>query len=320
VSDSPNLRNSHTGKTQASIRLAMKTTILITLLTFSTSGLLLAQDGVELAAPIEKDKLDETTEIGEVETVNDPALAEAAERAGNTRSSSEKVPEIKRETPDPTGAELAKIPPTERQVLSNHMQRASVFVRGIRLQEALDELFKAEVITKKYKANFYQLHNLKGAVFTKMREFEQSRSSFDRAIALDPESFHPQFNLAELEFVEKRWVSAEKAFSKLVDRYGKKPLGEDLEIEQTTERLMQFKIVICMLMQGREEDALAVIKDFGYLEDNPAYYYANAAVDFSKEKKEDAQTWLESAKRIYDPGLLEVFIDSFVEVGWVETL
>ena len=73
-------------------------------------------------------------------------------------------------------------------------------------------------------------------------------------------------------------------------------------------------------MQGREEDAMAIIKDFGYLEDNPAYYYGNAAVEFSKEKKEEAQTWLESAKRIYDPGLLEVFIDSFVEVGWVETL
>ncbi|MEZ5328190.1 MAG: tetratricopeptide repeat protein [Verrucomicrobiales bacterium] len=297
----------------------MKITILTTVLTFSTSALLFGQDGVELAAEIEKDKLDQTTEIGEVETVDNPDLAEAADRAGNV-APSEKLPVIKRKTPDPTAAELAKVPPTERQVLSNHMQRASVFVRGIRLQEALDELFQAEAVTSKYKANFYQLYNLKGAVYTKMREFEQSRTAFDRAIEIDPESFHPQFNLAELEFVEKNWVAAEKAFSALVDRYGNKPLGEDLEIELTTERLMQFKIVVCMLMQGREEDALAIIKKFNYLEDNPAYYYGYAAVEFSKGNKEEAQTWLESAKRIYDPSLLEVFVDSFVEVGWVETL
>lgn len=298
----------------------MKITILTTFLTFSVSSILLAQDGVELAAPVEKDKLDNAVEIEDVETVNNPELAEAAERAGNARTNSEKIPTIKRKTPDPTSGELSKIPPTERQVLSNHMQRASVFVRGIRLQEALDELFKAETITKKYKANFYQLHNLKGAVYTKMREFNQSRESFEKAIALDPESFHPQFNLAELEFVEKNWVAAEKAFGKLVERYGNKSPGEDLEIEQTTERLMQFKLVICMLMQGREDDALEIIKKFNYLEDNPAYYYGNAALEFSKEKKEEAQTWLESAKNIYDPSLLEVFIDSFVEVGWVETL
>jgi tetratricopeptide (TPR) repeat protein len=319
LSESVNLASSHTVRHKKALRSAMKNTILTAVLTFSTSALLFGQDGVELAAPVEPDSLDKTTSIPEVETVNNPDLEQAADLAGNV-APSEKMPEIKRKTPDPTSAELAKVPPTERQVLSNHMQRASVFVRGIRLQEALDELFQAEAVTNKYKANFYQLYNLKGAVYTKMREFGQSRTAFQKAIELDPESFHPQFNLAELEFVEKNWVAAEKAFAKLVERYGNKPLGEDLEIELTTERLMQFKVVICMLMQGREEDALAIVKKFGYLEDNPAYYYGNAAVEFSKEKKEEAQTWLESARRIYEPSLLEVFVDSFVEVGWVETL
>jgi len=137
---------------------------------------------------------------------------------------------------------------------------------------------------------------------------------------LDPESFHPKFNLAELEFVEQRWVNAEKAFGGLVERYGDKPIDEAPEIELTTERLMQFKVLICMLKQGRDQDAQGLIDKFNYLEDNPAFYYGNAAVQFSNEDKDEAQTWLNSAKRIYDPSLLEVFIDSFVEVGWVETL
>lgn len=274
---------------------------------------------LETQQEVEKDTLDKSTEIEEIETIKNPELESQAERAAGVQSS-EELPVIQRRTPDPTSAELAKIPPTERQVIGNHMQRASVFVRGIRLQEALDELFKADAIAQKYKANFYQLYNLKGAVFTKMREFGQSREAFQAAVELDPESFHPQFNIAELEFVEKNWVAAEKAFSALVDRYGNKAPGERLEIELTTERLMQFKVVICLLMQGREEDAKEVLSRFNYLEDNPAYYYGNAAVQFALGNKEEAQSWLESAKRIYDPGLLEVFIDSFVEVGWVETL
>ena len=297
----------------------MKITSITTFLAIFGAGALFAQDNLELGAETEKDELDTATEIGEVETVKNPELDNQAERGG-TYTTDKVIPKIQRNTPDPTQGELSKIPPDEKQVLSTHMERASVFVRGIRLQEALDEIYKAEAIAKKFEANFYQLHNLKGAIFTKMRDFGQARSAFDKAIALDPESFHPQFNLAELNFVEQKWVDAEKSFTRLVERYGNKKLGQPLEIEETTERLMQFKILICMLMQGREDDANELMSQFNYLEDNPAYYYGNAAVEFAKENKEEAQGWLDSAKRIYAANLLEVFIDSFVEVGWVETL
>ena len=278
-----------------------------------------AQDPLELKdEEALKDPLDKKTEIEAPATVANSDLDSQAQK-GTFRSDEVQLKQV-RKGPDPTANNLAKIPPDKRNELKDHMSRASVYVRGIRLQEALDELFKAEAIANEFDVKFFQLHNLKGAVYTKMRSFEEARVEFEKAIAIDGESFHPQFNLAELDFVEERFQGAEDGFSKLLERYGGLTPDGFRQILESTERLMQFKVLICMLKEGREEDATNLIAKFNYLEDNPAYYYGNAAVEFSKENKEEAQSWMKSAERIYDPAIREIFMDSFVEVGWVETL
>ena len=75
------------------------------------------------------------------------------------------------------------------------------------------------------------------------------------------------------------------------------------------------------LQQKKDSEADQILKTFDqYDADSPAFYYGNAVKLFIKENKEGANEWLESAKRIYPKEVNEVYNDSLVEMGWLETL
>jgi len=220
---------------------------------------------------------------------------------------------------DPTLPRLQSLSPEQQEKVKKAIGEASSFIGGIRLQEALQRLSEAEAIVP----DLFMVHNLKGAVFTKMRIFSKARESFKRARELHPKSFHPMFNLAEIEFVEaadnsragnaaaaSQFASAQKLFEGL--SAGK--------TDDATRRLVEFKIVICQLKQGKTAEAEAAAKAFSYIDDEPVYYMSHAAVAFQKGDKVAAQEWIDSANRIYSPQQMSVYMDSFIEVGWVETL
>jgi len=241
-----------------------------------------------------------------------PAAAEPAPAA-------KPVPTPKAEQ-DPTLEKLKSLKPEQVEKVKKAINEASGFVGGIRLQEALQRLAEVEAI----EPDLFMVHNLKGAVFTKMRLFEKARESFKKAQQLNPTSFHPKFNLAEIEFVEAadksragnaeaataQFASAQKMFEALV-------ASSD---DESTRKLMQFKIVICQLKQGQNEAAEKAVKAFSYIDDEPVYYLGHAAIEFNKGDKSAAQEWLDSANRIYAAQQVTIYMDSFIEVGWVETL
>lgn len=224
-----------------------------------------------------------------------------------------------RQEEDPTLGQLASLTPEQQEKVRKAIGEASSFVGGIRLQEALQRLADAEAIAPE----LFMVHNLRGAVFTKMRLFDKARESFKKAQELHPKSFHPKFNLAEIEFVEAadkaragdeaaaaQFASAQKLFEALIA--GK--------TDVSTQKLIEFKIVVCQLKQGKTAEAEAAAKAFSYIDDEPVYYLSHAAIEFHKGDKAAAQEWIDSANRIYTPQQVTVYMDSFIEVGWVETL
>jgi Tfp pilus assembly protein PilF len=248
-----------------------------------------------------------------------PALASAQEGAEAPAPAASPATAPKQEE-DPTLGQLEKLTPEQQDKVKKAISEASTFVGGIRLQEALQRLAEAESITP----DLFMVHNLKGAVFTKMRLFEKARASFKKAQELHPKSFHPKFNLAEIEFVEAadkaragddaaaatQFESAQKLFEALIA--GKTDVG--------TQKLIEFKIVVCQLKQGKIAEAEAAAKAFSYIDDEPVYYLSHAAIEFHKGDKAAAQEWIDSANRIYTPQQVTIYMDSFIEVGWVETL
>jgi hypothetical protein len=208
---------------------------------------------------------------------------------------------------------LEKLTPEQRGEVIRELSDVSNFVRGVRWQEALEKLTTVEKIT----GDSHFVENLRGAVYTRMRDFKSAREHFQKAATLSAgggaEAFHPRFNLAEIDFVEKKWEDAIAAFSKLLADKGRP--------DQSSDALMKFKVMICEYQLKRAEKAQAMAATFDQYDDaSPAYYYAEAVRCFVEDKKDEATEWLESARRIYPAEVTEVFNDSLVEAGWLESL
>jgi tetratricopeptide (TPR) repeat protein len=226
------------------------------------------------------------------------------------------VPEV---APDPEAGKARELPgldkltADQKKTLMAGMGEVGNYLRGVRLLESLEKLNELEAAVG---SNHY-IENLRGAVYTKMKDYKRARVHFRKALefarGIEAEAFHPRFNLAELDFVERQWDAARDAFQKLLSDPGKPSSGSD--------NLIKFKILICDLQQKKVADAEVLMSTFDqYDPESPAYYFSNAVKLFVKDDKEGANEWLESAKRIYPKEINEVYNDSLVEMGWLETL
>lgn len=263
---------------------------------------------VPAAAPAENSKLDlqdkTALDAGELKLDPAPAVLPGAIPGGPAAPAPAAIPPI---------PGLEKLTPEQRQAAAKGIAEVASYMQGVRLQESLEKLNEVEKIT----GDFHIITNMRGAVFTKMRDFKSARAEFEKAILLTKdqprENFHPCFNLAEVNFVEKKWPAARAAFTEL--------LSKDTVPDAGTRRLMEYKVMICYLQEKQLEAAIGQLEKFDqYDNDSPAYYFGKAAVAFSKDQKEEAEEWLGSATKIYPKELNDVYQDSLVEVGWLQTL
>ena len=224
---------------------------------------------------------------------------------------------------------LQKLNQEQRDKYSELHGEVTNYMNSVRLQESLQKLNEMDALVGE---PLMEIENLRGAVYTKMRDFTKAREHFQKAHELDKESFHPKFNLAEMDFVEKKLEPAISAFTALITqnealkKAAAAKLTEDAREAQTrqftsTTHLMQFKILICQAQLKNTTAAEEILNQYApYDNDSPAYYFAKAALAYAADKKEDGDEWVASAKSIYPGNLLDVYMDSLVEMGWVSTL
>lgn len=227
------------------------------------------------------------------------------------------------EAADPTLIEFDRMKPETVAKIKTLVNEASSLLPGVRIQEALARLNEADFLGQE---KLFVVKNLKGACFTKIRMFPEARKEFEAALKLHPHSFQAKFNLAELDFVEagqmeregksevkEQWAKALKAFESLQDARG---------VDESTRKLMQFKRVICLLKLGKRADAEALVSTFSYIDDEPIYQMGHAALEFDKNNRQGAQEWIDEANRIWrtSPQSIVVYMDSFIEVGWIDAM
>lgn len=139
------------------------------------------------------------------------------------------------------------------------LDEAANFIQGIRIQEGLDRLLKIEELTK----DFYATYNLRGAIYTKLRDFDKARAAFQKALELRPGLMEAMFNLAELDFVEKKFAAAETAFRKLKEEHSNR-----FASHADAEKLIDYKLFISTLLQStapgdsKEREALAMLEEY----------------------------------------------------------
>jgi hypothetical protein len=85
-------------------------------------------------------------------------------------------------------------------------------------------------------------------------------------------------------------------------------------------RILEYKLLLSQLKLGKVEEATALANKYDFLDDNPYYYYANAAMAFHAEDLESAERWLASARRVFrNPTTLAPWQDTLIEYGYIKS-
>jgi Tfp pilus assembly protein PilF len=147
--------------------------------------------------------------------------------------------------------------------------------------------------------------NLRGSILVEKREFDQARQMFEQAIKLQPNNPLPKFNAAEILLMQKKFPEARMEFRKL-------------EVEGVMKELVDFKIMVSYLGEGRDDRARETLERIKFPGDTGAYYFAHAAWEFAHGSPAKGKEWLQSADIIFKSGKTYVFYDTLSDMGWIE--
>jgi tetratricopeptide (TPR) repeat protein len=153
--------------------------------------------------------------------------------------------------------------------------------------------------------------NLRGEIFLEQKQFDQAEAEFKKAIKADGKFRQAQFNLALVPLKKKDYTTARDRFEAL--------LGKSGSDKSEAGQLIKFNIYMTYLLEGKDSRAQKLMEQFQFTGDTPALYYAQAAWEFTHNSPTKATDWITSAKKIYSPALNVVFVDSFYDLGWMQS-
>jgi superkiller protein 3 len=153
--------------------------------------------------------------------------------------------------------------------------------------------------------------NLRGVIMMRQKDYEKAEVALRKALKADPKFWNARFNLAEVPFLQKNWPEARKRFQELLT-------GNASELQGEATQLIQYKIMITYLMEGKENMVNAMIGKFELAPETPAVHYANAALALNKKDEAEAKKWLTTAEKNFSPQLNKLFAESLYTVGWLE--
>src|SRR4030088_1157039 len=153
--------------------------------------------------------------------------------------------------------------------------------------------------------------NLRGQILMRPAEYDQAEAALQKALATDPKFWNARFNLAEIPFLRKDWAEARKRFEGLLQ-------GNTSELQGDASQLIQYKILLTYLLEGKENMVDSLLAKFELSPDTPAVHYANAAIALQQNKSKEAKDWMTQAEKNFSPQLNKLFAESLYEVGWLQ--
>ncbi|HKP92937.1 MAG TPA: tetratricopeptide repeat protein [Chthoniobacterales bacterium] len=153
--------------------------------------------------------------------------------------------------------------------------------------------------------------NLRGVILMRQAEYDQAEAALQKALATDPKFWNARFNLAEIPFLRKDWAEARKRFEGLLQ-------GNASELQGDAAQLIQYKILLTYLLEGKENMVDSILAKFELSPDTPAVHYSNAAVALQHKKEQEAKDLIAAAEKKFSPQLNKLFAESLYEVGWLQ--
>src|SRR5436190_18803399 len=153
--------------------------------------------------------------------------------------------------------------------------------------------------------------NLRGVILMRQAQYDQAEGALQKALATDPKFWNARFNLAEIPFLRKDWAEARKRFEGLLQ-------GNASELQGDAAQLIQYKILLTYLLEGKENMVDSILAKFELTPDTPAVTYSNAAVAFQHKNEKEAKELIAAAEKKFSPALNKLFAESLYEVGWMQ--
>ncbi len=205
---------------------------------------------------------------------------------------------------------LAGAPPSGPEVLPILLQ-AQEFKNQGRFTDALAKLDEVEALAPELP----HLANLRGTIYLAppLRDLDRAATLFDEAAARSPGEFSPRFHRAEVEFVRHDWAAAHARLQQLLTDFPKMP--------QPIRHMVLFKRLVCEVKLERLPEAEQTLKQsFTFMDDTPAYYYAQATLAYGRKDETKAKDWLARAGGIFKPAERSPYEDSLMEARWLPSL
>ena len=139
--------------------------------------------------------------------------------------------------------------------------------------------------------------NLRGAILTKLGEYDTARDLFRSVLATDPDFFPAAYNLGEVDFLRGDYAAALETFQR---------------IRRTEPRneLVRFKVFLCELLLGRDEEAAKIARGLIPAGNTPAWYYAQAMLARKAGDEKSAVRHISAARAIYLESGCKLFDES----------
>jgi len=211
----------------------------------------------------------------------------------------------KSETTAPAAVEAAA-PRTDELPTDPEERYKTAYVRSAQAfsRNDLESSIRLLEIAEEAKPGQANTANLRGAIYTRRRDWPKAQAAFEEALKLQPELPMAQFNLGEVLFLNQKYGEARERFQIFLNSQPKNDLG-------------LYKIYLCDLLGGNTAKAQDFLNSLEPNPSSPIYYFSKAAEAFVKGDKPAAMQFVESAYRIYPADANATFADSLVEKGYL---
>lgn len=208
----------------------------------------------------------------------------------------------------PSQKEFLNLPEEKRVEFAKHIGEASRYFQQKRIFECLDALDEAEKVF----ADSSELLNLRGSCYVEMRAFDKATTAFNEALKLNPKNSSIKFNVGEVLFVTRQWQGAHDIFEEIL---------KEMPVSNVAlSRLVEFKILLCKIKLGKENEVIILANKYDFQDDSPFYYYAQATLAYEKKDLLEAEQWLGRANRIFrNPNIIAPWQDTLVEYGYIKS-
>src|ERR1700745_1177391 len=153
--------------------------------------------------------------------------------------------------------------------------------------------------------------NLRGVILMRQGIYDRAEAALQEAVRIDPKFWNARFNLAEIPFLKKNWAEARDRFQKLLS-------SNVADLEGDAAQLIQYKILLTYLLEGKENMADSILAKFELSPESPAVHYSNAAIALQRKNQKEAKDWMAAAEKNFSPQLNKLFAESLYEVGWLQ--